>query len=77
MADCVAVIAMGRRNRMSEHPDVPGLQPDPESAEAVGDVGPIKGGPGGSEHDMGGNIGPADMSEDDPERVPDRPELDT
>ena len=62
---------------MSEHPNVPGLQPDPESAEAVGDVGPVKGGPGGSEHDMGGDIGPADEAVDPGEALPDRPELNT
>jgi hypothetical protein len=62
---------------MSEHPDVPGLQPDPESAEAVGNVGPIKGGPGGPEHDMGGDIGPAGEAVDPTETLPDRPELDT
>jgi hypothetical protein len=63
---------------MSEHPDVPGLQPDPESAEAVGDPGPIHGGPGGSAHDMGGDIGPADEAVDpQAEHVPDRPELNT
>lgn len=62
---------------MSEHPDVPGLQPDPESAEAVGEVGPIRGGPGGPTHDMGGDIGPADDSEAETERLPHRPELDT
>ena len=44
---------------MSEHPDVPGLQPDPESAQAVGDTGETVGGPGGPTHDMGGEIGPA------------------
>jgi hypothetical protein len=63
---------------MSEHPDVPGLQPDPESAEAVGEVGPVRGGPGGSVHDMGGDIGPAGEAADpEAEHLPDRPELDT
>jgi hypothetical protein len=60
---------------MTEHPDVPGLQPDPESAEAVGDVGPIHGGPGGSTHDMGGEIGSGDVAIDPSEKLPDRPEL--
>lgn len=64
---------------MSEHPDVPGLQPDPESAEAVG----AKGAGGGhvssenSAHDMGGDIGAADEAVDPTEKLPDRPELDT
>jgi hypothetical protein len=62
---------------MSEHPDVPGLQNDPESAEAVGDTGSIKGGPGGSTHNMGGNIGEADEAVDPTEKLPDRPELNT
>jgi hypothetical protein len=60
---------------MSEHPNVPGLEPDPESAEAVGDVGPIQGGPGGSVHDMGGEIGAADDAVDPGKKLPDRPEL--
>jgi hypothetical protein len=60
---------------MSEHPDVPGLQNDPESAEAVGDTGAIKGGPGGSTHNMGGDIGSADEAVDPSEKLPDRPEL--
>jgi hypothetical protein len=61
---------------VSEHPDVPGLQPDPESAQAVGDTGEIKGGPGGPTHDMGGNIGEAGQTTDDQvEHLPDRPEL--
>jgi hypothetical protein len=62
---------------VSENPNVPGLQPDPESAEAVGDVGPVRGGPRGSAHDMGGEIGAADESVDPTEKLPDRPELDT
>lgn len=60
---------------MSEHGDVPGLQPDPESAEAVGAKGG-HGGPGGPTHDMGGDIGPADEAVDPTEKLPDRPELD-
>jgi hypothetical protein len=61
---------------VSEHPDVPGLQPDPESAEAVGDTGPVRGGPGGPTHDMGGEIGPAgEADEPQTEHLPDRPEL--
>ena len=70
-------MSIGYAPDMSEHPDVPGLQPDPESAEAVGDVGPIKGGPGGSEHDMGGNIGSADEAVEPAASLPDRPELNT
>ena len=63
---------------MSEHSDVPGLQPDPESAEAVG----RQGGGGhvssnGSTHDMGGEIGSADEAVDPSEKLPDRPELDS
>lgn len=45
---------------MSERARRPGLEPDPESPEAVGRAGSGgTGGPGGPDHDMGGEIGPA------------------
>jgi hypothetical protein len=61
---------------MSEHADVPGLQPDPESAEAVGQGGGGHVSSDASAHDMGGDIGPADEAIDPTEKLPDRPELD-